>query len=87
MKSKLNASILSFCALSLSAVAYADAGNQNGKATGTQEEHASAVGKPEDPAKVTHTINVDMNDAMRFSPAKLTVKRGETVKFVVKNPG
>ncbi len=28
-----------------------------------------------------------MSDAMRFSPAEVRVKRGETIRFVVKNGG
>jgi uncharacterized cupredoxin-like copper-binding protein len=37
--------------------------------------------------KVSRTIDVVMNDTMRFTPDKLTVKAGETVRFVVKNAG
>ena len=44
-------------------------------------------GREGDPKKVTKTIGVDMTDAMRFTPADVTVKRGETVKFVVHNGG
>jgi uncharacterized cupredoxin-like copper-binding protein len=46
-----------------------------------------AFGREGDPKKVTRTINVDMSDAMRFAPAELKVKRGETIRFVVKNSG
>ncbi len=44
-------------------------------------------GKPGDPKKVSRTIEVGMNDAMRFTPAQLSVKRGETIRFVVGNTG
>lgn len=44
-------------------------------------------GREGDPKKVTRTVEVDMSDAMRFNPDKLTVKQGDTVKFVVKNGG
>ena len=37
--------------------------------------------------KATRTVRVGMADTMRFSPSELTVKRGETVKFVVRNNG
>ncbi len=37
--------------------------------------------------KVTRTMEVDMNDAMRYTPSTIAIKRGETVKFVVKNNG
>jgi uncharacterized cupredoxin-like copper-binding protein len=36
---------------------------------------------------VNRTVNVDMTDAMRFSPASIAVKQGETVRFVIKNSG
>jgi uncharacterized cupredoxin-like copper-binding protein len=57
---------------------------------GDDQHHAgraASFGKPGDPAKVSHTIAVDMTDAMRFIPASITVKKGETIRFVVKNSG
>ena len=39
------------------------------------------------PAQVSRTITLDMTDAMRFTPNTLTVKEGETVRFVVNNKG
>ncbi|MBX3605409.1 MAG: cupredoxin family protein [Piscinibacter sp.] len=44
-------------------------------------------GREGDPDKVSRTIRVDMADTMRFSPARLTVRRGETVRIVVHNGG
>lgn len=44
-------------------------------------------GQEGDPKKVTRTVKVDMADSMRFTPADLTVKRGETIRFVVHNGG
>lgn len=46
-----------------------------------------AIGKPGVAAKATRTINVDMTDTMRFTPANISVKQGETVRFVIKNSG
>jgi len=54
------------------------------KAISTEEK---AFGREGDPQKAVRTINVDMSDKMRFSPDTITVKQGETVKFVVKNSG
>ena len=51
----------------------------------SMEEHA--FGRQGDPAKATRTIRIDMSDAMRYSPAEIRVKQGETVKFVVRNGG
>jgi uncharacterized cupredoxin-like copper-binding protein len=49
--------------------------------------HAQGAGEPGNPDKVSRTIQVLMNDDMKFTPAKLTVKRGETIRFVVRNAG
>ena len=44
-------------------------------------------GREGDPLKAVRTVNVDMSDQMRFNPASLSVKQGETIKFVIKNSG
>ena len=44
-------------------------------------------GKAADPRKAKRTVQVDMADTMRFTPSELTVNRGDTVRFVVKNSG
>lgn len=49
------------------------------------EEHV--FGKARDPAHAAKTITIDMKDDLRFSPAKVSVKRGETVRLIVKNRG
>lgn len=49
------------------------------------EEHA--FGKQGIPKNVTRTITIDMEDTMRFGPGDITVKEGETIRFVVKNNG
>lgn len=36
---------------------------------------------------VTRTITLSMTDSMRFTPDKINVKQGETIKFVIKNAG
>ena len=48
---------------------------------------ATPFGQEGDPTKVSRTIRVGMSDRMRFTPATLVVKRGQTVKFVVHNDG
>lgn len=59
--------------------------NANKKTAQAAEE--TAFGKPGDPEKATRTVEVLMSDEMRFTPSRLSVKRGETVRFVVKNKG
>jgi len=51
------------------------------------EGHAAAIGMPGNPGKVTRSIEVEMSDAMRFSPDSIRVKRGETIRFIVRNTG
>lgn len=46
-----------------------------------------AFGREGDPKRVKRTIPVDMSDKMRYTPMEIRVKRGETVRFVVKNSG
>lgn len=50
------------------------------------EEHA-AYGEPGNAKSVNRTITVVMSDEMRFDPNNITVKRGQTIRFVVKNGG
>lgn len=47
----------------------------------------TAFGREGDPAKARRTIRVTMADSMRFTPAVITVKRGETVRLVATNKG
>lgn len=51
----------------------------------SKDEHA--FGREGDPKKAVRTITIDMADTMRFTPGEITVKQGETVKFVAKNSG
>jgi len=56
-------------------------------AGGHDDDHAMAYGVPGEAAQVSRTIEVQAADNMRYTPAAITVRRGETVKFVVKNTG
>jgi uncharacterized cupredoxin-like copper-binding protein len=46
-----------------------------------------AFGREGDPKNISRNISIDMSDAMRFAPAQITVKQGETIRFRVKNSG
>lgn len=48
---------------------------------------SSPVGEPGEAARATRTVEVDMTDSMRFTPGEISVRQGETVRFVVKNSG
>ena len=47
----------------------------------------TVFGRPGDPKEIAREILVTMGDEMRFRPAHITVRRGETVRFRVKNAG
>jgi uncharacterized cupredoxin-like copper-binding protein len=40
-----------------------------------------------DPKRTSRTVHIEMDDAMRFSPAELKVRRGDRVRFVITNKG
>ena len=44
-------------------------------------------GRAADPAQASRVVTVKMSDTMRFDPAVITVKRGESVRFVARNDG
>lgn len=75
--------------LSLSAsVASAHGDMQHAKtAFNAAEAEQKEFGIAGDPANVTRTITLAMTDNMRFTPNRLKVKQGETVKLVITNKG
>jgi uncharacterized cupredoxin-like copper-binding protein len=68
--------------LALVAIAWANQSYAHGP-----DHNDGDIGKPGVAGKATRTIIIEMSDAMRFSPAAITVKRGETIRFVVRNSG
>lgn len=65
------------------ALAHGDSHSSKKKA----EMKSTGFGETGDPRKATRTVNVDMSDKMRFTPGEISLKRGETVRFVVTNSG
>lgn len=47
----------------------------------------SSAGKPGKASAAKRVVQVSMFDTMRYDPSSITVKPGETVKFVVENKG
>ena len=77
-----------FClALAALAAGIASAHEPAHRSHSTAPAEETAFGRQADPKRATRTIDVDMSDRMRFSPAELTVRQGETVRFRVKNSG
>ena len=48
--------------------------------------HSFAAGEPGNPKKPARTIQVEMSE-MAYTPARIEVKRGEQIRFVVRNIG
>lgn len=50
-------------------------------------EDRYAFGEPGEPTQTDRTVAIEASDAMRYSPAEIHIKRGETVRFVITNTG
>jgi uncharacterized cupredoxin-like copper-binding protein len=57
------------------------------KKAGAVRKEQKAWGIAGDAKAVKRTIEVGMSDNMRFTPDRIEVRQGETVKFVVRNAG
>ena len=67
--------------------AHGDSASTKTAQTTPSDSEETTFGKPGNAKKVMRTITVDMNDTMRFTPDKLAIRQGDTVRFVVKNSG
>lgn len=74
----LLAGVLAWCAAGAALAAGNHAGGHGPEAR---------IGEPGQATRATRTVQIDMTDAMRFVPDRLKVRRGETVRFVVRNTG
>ncbi|MFH1558551.1 MAG: copper resistance protein, partial [Pseudomonadota bacterium] len=74
--------VAALAALSLSTAALADAGHSHGD--------ERAYGEPGDPKKSGRVVQVTMREAdgkMEFIPNRIEIRKGEQVKFVLRNNG
>ena len=67
--------------------AAAHEGEDHGQKAGPARIEQKAWGIAGDAQAVRRTIEIRMSDTMRFSPDRIDVKQGETVRFVVRNTG
>jgi len=75
-------------ASSATAFAHGDEGHAPKHTTfDASKVEATAFGQEGDPKKVTRTIRLSMADTMRFTPSEFTVRRGQTVRFLIHNDG
>jgi uncharacterized cupredoxin-like copper-binding protein len=86
MRSHLNIFVIGFLvnALGLAVPAWSAGNHAGGHSHGSDTQ---AIGQPGQASQVTRTFELSMSDSMRFSPANITVKAGETIKFVLTNAG
>lgn len=93
MNKLLNTGLLSIGLLSIGplslplAQAHAPSAHKNHSAVSSAPAEQKDWGIAGDPKKVQRTIEVRMTDNMRFTPALIQVKLGETVRLVAVNAG
>ena len=63
------------------------AAQASGKHAGGHAHDGPSIGEPGLADKVSRTVTIDMQDTMRFVPATLRAKQGETLRLVVRNTG
>lgn len=73
--------------LSLPMLANAHEGKDHVKTNESVKKEQKEWGIAGDAKQVKRTIHLTMSDSMRFTPDKIAVKQGETVKIVLKNEG
>jgi len=74
---------LTLLALALIPLMASAAGTHGGHGGG----HPPNTGTSGNPAQVERTVDVTMNDRMRFAPEQIQVKAGQTIRFAVTNTG
>ncbi len=86
MKHLLQATIITLGIVSTGAFAHGEKPHSQ-KFSAAQLAEEKPFGKAGDPKKVTRTITFRMTDKMRFDPAQITVRQGDTIRFVARNDG
>jgi uncharacterized cupredoxin-like copper-binding protein len=84
MMQKISQAMFLIAALAALVVSPAVAGGKH--AEGHDDEWAK-IGRPGKHEKVVRTVEIGAYDTMRFNHAQFTVKRGETVRIVLRNVG
>jgi uncharacterized cupredoxin-like copper-binding protein len=86
MKTFLKATALAgFLTMGGGAFAHGEDKHQNKPAVVKKEQKPWGIAA--DAKQANRTIEVRMSDAMRFSPERIEVRQGETIRFVHKNDG
>ncbi|MDI1237395.1 MAG: cupredoxin family protein [Polaromonas sp.] len=67
--------------------AFAHGDDAHAKKAGPVKKEQKEWGIAGEAKAASRTITFNMSDNMRFTPDKIDVKQGETIKFVIKNTG
>mgnify|MGYP003340141423 CR=1 FL=1 len=85
---KMTPPVIGIALLLGAGVAFAHDDAQRKKAPFSSAQLAETpFGKAGDAKKFARTVTITMSDKMRYTPDTLTFKRGETIRFLVKNSG
>ncbi len=69
------------------AFAHGDEHNKDAKPMMMAKKEQKPWGIAGDAKAVSRTVEIRMADTMRFTPDRISVKQGETLKFVIRNDG
>lgn len=86
MRILFSAVIAAGLAMGAAAPAFADAGH-HGHHGGAAKFAAGEPGDPKRPARIVNVAMTESDGKMLFVPSKLEVRKGEQVKFVLRNSG
>ena len=87
MNRKPRTTLLAILMAGASTLAFAHTGTPHTKKAGPVSKEQKEWGIAGDANAVTRTLTLTMADNMRFTPDKIDVKQGETIKFEIKNTG
>ncbi|MBA3591221.1 cupredoxin family protein [Methylibium sp.] len=79
--------LITAVAAAVATPAFAHSEDAHGKKAGPVVKEQKDWGIAGEAKDAKRTVEVRMLDTMRFTPEKLEVKQGETIRFVVKNAG
>ena len=83
---KLSSVLLASLIISVGSFAFAHS-EKHAQKTGPVKKEQKEWGIGGDARAVNRTITFTMTDNMRFTPDKIDVKQGDTIRFVIKNGG
>ena len=84
---KLTSTVIAMLVFGASTLALAHGDEEHAKKAGPVKKEQKEWGIGGDAKAVKQTVTLSMSDTMRFTPDKIDVKQGDTVKIVLKNTG